>query len=169
MLELAQRCAGFLVGLLVISLVWWPAYADHTLSDALRLRLESAVSTQVDNVKGAGIAYPGELLTFYEERQFVPVWVDNSGSKPIVGDFIEALRNSTAHGLNAEVYLANSSRLVDRVTSRNPTISELAEFELLLSDRFLQWSGDLLRGRVRPEKLYDQWRATPRERDLVDV
>ena len=167
--ERARRCAGCFVGLLFIYFLRSPAYADHTISDALRLRLESAVSSQVDNVKGVGISYPGELLTFYEERQFVPVWVDNNGSKPLVVDFIEALRNSSAHGLNATVYLPDSSRLVDGATSRNLTILQLADLELLLSDRFLQWSGDLLRGRVRPEKLYDQWQATPRERDLVDV
>ncbi|MDH3377213.1 MAG: L,D-transpeptidase family protein [Gammaproteobacteria bacterium] len=167
--ERARRCAGCFVGLLFIHFLWSPAYADHTISDALRLRLESAVSSQVDNVKGVGTSYPGELLTFYEERQFVPVWVDNSGSKPLVVDFIEALRNSAAHGLNPTVYLPDSSGLVDGATSRNLTILQLANLELLLSDRFLQWSSDLLRGRVRPEKLYDQWQATPRERDLVDV
>jgi len=50
-----------------------------------------------------------------------------------------------------------------------PSLDDLLDFDLLVSDGWLTLGGHLLRGRVDPEKLYGQWLATPRERDLASL
>lgn len=112
-----------------------------------------------------------EVTRFYLLRSFNPAWIDENGQpSEAAAVFSDRLAEVTAEGLDPARYRHDDIRA--RLATLNQgdhmaTLTELVDFELLLTDGWLTLAAHLLRGRVDPERLYGQWLASPRERDLV--
>jgi murein L,D-transpeptidase YcbB/YkuD len=141
--------------------------------DALRERvgLPSTQGTLV--VDGQPLQSQDDVTRLYLLRFFQPAWVDDNG-RPTDGAraFARRLGGVGDEGLDPARYrLAEITTRLDALgaAGRSATLAELVDLELLLTDSWLTLAGHLLRGRVNPERLYGQWLASPRERDLVTL
>ena len=87
-----------------------------------------------------------QIFTFYEGRDYKPIWTRDAGAKGKARALLQALKSAGDHGLNPANYSIGD--IEERIESTNP--EELAELDLVLSDVFADFGRDLSRGRVLP-------------------
>lgn len=105
-----------------------------------------------------------DLAAFYEARDFAPAWLVAGRLTAAARALADVLAASAAEGLRPSDYHADPLR---RLVARSGllTASEQARLDVLLSDAFLRYARDQHLGRVRPERLYDDWDEPPRAFD----
>ena len=164
--------------LLLVAALAWPLLAAGQATDpaelftaALRDRVGLPLTQGELDVDGLSLRSQDEVTKLYLLRSFVPAWIDANGRAiEAAGRFVAYLRDVSAEGLVPEQYRPDElGRRLDAVADGRGSLDQLVDLDLLLSDTWLTLAGHLLRGRVDPEKLYGQWLATPRERDLVSL
>jgi len=89
------------------------------------------------------------IFTFYEDRNFKPVWTRDSGVKGKGKALLKALQNAHEHGLDPKFY--STQEIADRISSINP--EELGELDILMSLAFASFATDLSKGRLDPAKI----------------
>ena len=138
---------------------------------ALRDRIGLPLIQGELDVGGQRLLSQEEVTRLYLLRSFVPAWIDANGHAiEAAGSFVGHLRKVADEGLVPEDYRPDElDRRLAAVAGGEGSLDQLVELDMLLSDTWLTLAGHLLRGRVDPGKLYGQWLATPRERDLVSL
>ncbi|MCF8107017.1 MAG: L,D-transpeptidase family protein, partial [Desulfohalobiaceae bacterium] len=126
---------------------------------------------------GCELVHTGrDLIRFYRERDFFPVWVDRSGVNPQGRKLPEFLDKTRFHGLDPEDYhlacIRGLLEAIDKFQDRDalglrPDPELLAQFDILLTDGFLSSASHLSSGRVSPENLYKQWLAPEKKEDII--
>lgn len=169
-----------LLSILTISLFCSPVHAvEMQLTDQvremLRSRLElSGLPSRLSVVSKR--VYSNRILPeFYIQRVYEPVWIDNSGLKPITDDLISAIKESYTEGLNpADYHLPAIEKMVWSVSSHqlqkhtfNP--GQLVDLEILLTDAFITLAAHYIEGKVDPETLDAHWHANLIEKDIKSV
>lgn len=109
---------------------------------------------------------------FYLRRDYQPAWLDERGQpSPLVEQLLTAIDNAALDGLRPENYhgpelyrLLRSLRIAFA-----PTVRQLADIELLLSDAFLTYAQQLLAGRLDPHQVDKDWILQPRSDNLARV
>lgn len=87
-----------------------------------------------------------QIFTYYQERNFKPIWTRDSGAKGKARALLAALKQADEDGLEPTDY--NIKDIEERIASINP--EELAELDLLMSMTFAIYARDLSQGRVKP-------------------
>lgn len=110
--------------------------------------------------------------TFYQRRDYQPAWLNERGRPgPLVESLLRAIDNAVLDGLRPESY--HSRELHDLLRSLRiayaPTVRQLADIELLLSDAFLTYAQHLLAGRLDPRQVDNDWILQPRSENLALV
>ncbi len=90
-----------------------------------------------------------QIFTFYEDRDFKPVWTRDSGAKGKGKALLEALQNARDHGLDPDFY--DTTAIAERIDSTNPEV--LGELDILMSLSFSAFATDLSKGRLEPTKV----------------
>ncbi|MEP0548897.1 MAG: L,D-transpeptidase family protein [Rhodothermales bacterium] len=105
-----------------------------------------------------------DLAAFYDARDYAPAWLVAGHPTATAHALADVLAASAAEGLRPADYHANDLR---RSIARGGalTASEQARLDVLLSDAFLRYARDQRTGRVRPDRLYDDWDEPPRTVD----
>ena len=99
------------------------------------------------------------LPKLYEERNYVPLWIENGGPSSQAYEMIEIIRNSDNEALDPDYYNISEIESIlkrmeqDRNSGDSYDALDLAELELLLSNSFLTYTHDLHCGRVRAEQI----------------
>ncbi len=99
------------------------------------------------------------LPKLYEERNYVPLWIENGGPSSQAYEMIEIIRNSDNEALDPDYYNISEIESIlkrieqDRYSGDSYEALDLAELELLLSNSFLTYTHDLHYGRVRAEQI----------------
>ncbi|MEE8044976.1 MAG: L,D-transpeptidase family protein [Thermodesulfobacteriota bacterium] len=99
------------------------------------------------------------LPKLYEERNYVPLWIENGGPSSQAYEMIEIIRNSDNEALDPDYYNISEIESIlkrieqDRNSGDSYEALDLAELELLLSNSFLTYTHDLHYGRVRAEQI----------------
>ena len=141
--------------------------------EALRERVGLPATQETLAIDGQPLQSQEELTRFYLLRAFQPAWIDANGMPTAAAaDIAARLARVHEDGLDPTRYRQDAigARLdALRADGAMPSLDDLVDFDLLVSDGWLTLGGHLLRGRVDPEKLYGQWLATPRERDLASL
>ena len=121
------------------------------------------------------------LRRFYEERVYLPVWIDAGGEvRQRARSLLRGLREAGEHGLRPEDYhpvqidsllgelRAAASR---RATPGGRDVTErlLTEIDLLLTDAFMTYGSHLVSGRVDPRSIDPLWTANGRGVDMAAV
>jgi len=120
----------------------------------LRARIPVSGAAPRLTLEGQAFQASPDLACFYQRRDSAPAWSDGGVLRPGVEELLAALAAAPDDGLRAEDYrLAALRRLAATVRSR-PDADGLAGLDILLSDAFLDFSGDLRSGRVNPATLY---------------
>ncbi|MCH7517785.1 MAG: L,D-transpeptidase family protein [Candidatus Dadabacteria bacterium] len=99
------------------------------------------------------------LPKLYEERNYVPLWIENGRPSSQAYEMIEIIRNSDNEALDPDYYNISEIESIlkrieqDRYSGDSYEALDLAELELLLSNSFLTYTHDLHYGRVRAEQI----------------
>jgi len=113
------------------------------------------------------------LPRFYNERNFRPGWIDESGLTIQAESLIQMIHAAHLEGLTPEDYhLVSIESLVRHLrTTKNWRHNDefLIDLEILLSDAFLIYASHLLSGRVDPETIHSKWIAATRRADLIQL
>lgn len=110
--------------------------------------------------------------TFYQQRAFVPAWIDDDRGTLRLDALLDALRGSAAHGLDPTRYgLADFEKALALArTGTGGTLFDqevVPEFDAKLTYAWMQYAADLLGWTGDPRKIYADWVVRPDREDLA--
>jgi L,D-transpeptidase YcbB len=151
-----------------------PSLPAHRITETIRTRVEEAGVPARLEVEGDSLYATGALPSFYERREYRPVWSDSTGPLPIAAELVLALRAAGREGLRpSDYHIEGIQDLLDRIrtapTAAHPDARVLADLDLLLTDAYLVYGSHLVSGRVDPETFDPEWQANRRGADMVAV
>ncbi|MCJ7488290.1 MAG: L,D-transpeptidase family protein [Candidatus Aminicenantes bacterium] len=142
------------------------------VGEKLRNRIEAAGNPPQITV-GSDIIFASIALPqFYERRVYNAAWSRNNVPSPLVSSYLSSLEQAWKDGLRPQDYhLAALSTLIEKIQQRAdqrpcPSADDLVDLDLLLTDSFLVYSSHLFSGKVNPESINAEWKATRREGDM---
>ncbi len=165
----------FLLSLLVAWGASEPCQGASPVAVEVLALLEDGDRSQELRVACERIHASDDLLRYYRHREFAPLWVTDAGPLPLFHDTVELLRTADRHGLTPADYhfgCLNAASERFRATleqGQQPTLRDLAEQDVVLTDAFLTFGSHLVAGRVDAEQLYPQWLSATRKADLLQV
>ena len=116
-----------------------------------------------------------QIFKLYQEREFVPLWLDGWQLKPGSLVLLANLRDAGAHGLCGDDYLLvqleGLIRLQEDFAHNNLPLApqNRAVLDLFLSQAFLTFATHMIEGQVDPNLAHVDWRARQRKVDLVKL
>lgn len=115
-----------------------------------------------------------DLQTFYDERERRLAWLDEKPNPRVqtrAHGVIRALHDASRHGLDPEHYRISEleGRLASLEQEGASTSRGLYELDAELTAALLHYGSHLLRGRVAPGAVPQQWHSEPREADLAKL
>lgn len=143
------------------------AISDTGLEEHLRLRLETqreGIPLTVDDRRLQAI---DALQDFYAERIYEPVWFADGRLLAPARAVPRILESATRDGLRPDDYAYTRLKQVVAAYQEGRVPLPPVELELALTDAILSYAGDMLRGRVDPERLHRNWESAPRQLDLA--
>lgn len=164
--------------LMVLTVAAAPPSDPPDLTDRIQARLRhrlEAMSPEELAAGGERIYASSTLPQFYYARLFEPAWSGERGPLPRARELLAALRAADREGLVPEHYhlaaieqtLADAARR--RAASGEWDARTLADLDLLLTDGFMIYGSHLLSGRINPETIDPEWRASRRGNDFAVV
>jgi murein L,D-transpeptidase YcbB/YkuD len=131
----------------------------------LRQQVEGSLADHPLTAFGISLKAKEILQEFYIERNFQPAWFDdNLRPTPQALALVQVIGGIEAEGLLPQDY--HHKRLLQMVSAQG---QDYVDYDLLLSDAAANLSRHLLMGKVNPEGISPDWKAKPRQRDLVEV
>lgn len=131
----------------------------------IRNILESSTPESSVSVGEEKLQQYHELIEFYTNRAFAPVWPDGRHGHRAVKDLLEQIEDSKYDGLTPSSYHLYIVKEI--ITSfdagkdiQNPV--HRAYIDLVLSDAFLSLAHDLYLGKVSQEGLQNSWEIVPK-------
>jgi murein L,D-transpeptidase YcbB/YkuD len=113
--------------------------------------------------------FPGavrqELFSFYEMRQFRPVWSGGPAEENRAEEVLAVLAQAEDQGLHSEDYLSPALERGNRPRQGQ----EVAQYDIALTDAVLRYARDVAIGRVRPNDVYKDVKLPADKFDPVDV
>ncbi len=141
------------------------AISNETPSISLRQQVEGSLADHPLTAFGIPLKAKEILQEFYLERNFQPAWFDDSlRPTPQALALVQVISGIGAEGLMPQDY--HHKRLQQLAGAPR---QDYVDYDLLLSDAAANLSRHLLMGKVNPESISPDWKATPRQRDLVEV
>jgi murein L,D-transpeptidase YcbB/YkuD len=176
-----NRCALTLLTVLLVLLIVTSVQAQEPLqADPITVQLRRLLvdndQPAVLNVGGYGLTLMDETFSFYRQRHFAAAWLSPQGLGDQGRRLLEVLQAAQQEGLRAEEYhLKTITVFVEQLlifhgqeTSAEPL--QLARLDILLTDAFLRYAGDVTGGRVAAARIYPkEWRNSPRSANLVET
>jgi murein L,D-transpeptidase YcbB/YkuD len=133
----------------------------------IRKYLRKIIGTEAGNgqfiCRGQVICTAPIIPSFYEGRDFQPYWSNNGQLGTSTNELVAALANADADGLRPADYHLYTIRFLlnklDRLQGEGKFLDteELVDLDLLLTDAFFLYGSHLLRGRINPETIDEQW------------
>lgn len=139
-LSLAAFSSVFLIG----STAFTPAQTTGNIKDFLNSPTLTVYTAALETERK-------NLVHFYEQRQFVPVWLDNDGVKLDAKFLVQTLESSDSEGLDPADYFVNSIRA--RLNTNNA--AKRAELDVLLTFAYVRYVTHVSNGRFFANELDD--------------
>ncbi|MEZ4483780.1 MAG: L,D-transpeptidase family protein [Syntrophotaleaceae bacterium] len=145
-----------------------------SLASHIEQLLEERGGSAVFDVGGCGLNLVAETPRFYRQRQYAPAWLTPRGLSDEGSRLLAVLQGAQREGLRPEEYHTETLAVfveqlrIFSLQRKSLAVLGLARFDILLSDAYLRYAGDLVNGRVKAGKVYpEEWRAAPRANDLA--
>lgn len=148
-------------------------YANDQIAIEIRAKLEAGQPPAKLWVGCEVIHANADLLAFYSDRQFVPLWLNERGLNDLGRGLPVQLADSRLQGLNPEDYHlrcinANVNRLNSTLKSQKQMDPKaLADLDLLMTDGFMIYASNLSTGKVDPERLYPLWLSEKEKANII--
>ena len=120
---------------------------------------------------GCEPVYAGQdLVEFYRQRDYRPVWVSPDGPAKSAHELLAAIGQADQHGLLPQDYHFSclSAWLSPASLKRRSALEakELAGMDIVLSDAFVNLATHLAAGKVDPRTIYPQWIAPAKKTEV---
>lgn len=109
---------------------------------------------------------------FYEERGFMPAWVDGDATTEQWKDLVQQLKYSEVHGLDPASYgpqefeqLREASQ--SKVSGTRFPLERIPEMDAKMTYAYLRYAADLLGWTHSAKEVHPNWLTTPKEEDLA--
>lgn len=109
---------------------------------------------------------------FYEDRGYLPAWVDGDRTTPQMKELVRQLHSAEAHGLDSAAYrVAEFERIRQesqtRMRGTRFDLQRVPELDAKLTYAYLRNAADLLGWSTSPSQVSRDWLITPKKEDLV--
>jgi murein L,D-transpeptidase YcbB/YkuD len=148
-------------------LLWANVRVSQTeIQDQIRLRVEKSEPGQPIYIREKNLSASNETQTFYVNRTFLPAWSADGIVSEIAYELRFEIKQAQFDGLNPDDYnlvLLESffaSFESNKKNNSENTASDLADFDLLMSDAFFYLASHLELGKVDPTKFDSKWEIT---------
>lgn len=145
-------------------------------TSGLQLALEQLLRPEAEPLRllqgGKLLPLDEEVRSFYQLREYQPVWLSDRGATSHLKVMVNALRASSDEGLCPDHYqlrtLEGYLPLLSDSGRRGQILPQSwqPQFELLLTQAYFRYAADLISGQINPSKVNPEWRLPPREADL---
>ncbi len=95
------------------------------------------------------------LRAFYAQRDYLPAWTNDGAARPAARELLQRVIAAGEAGLDPQDY--HRSALETLLAPAPVTPTRTLELELLLSDAYLHYAGDLYGGRIRQRQEGLEW------------
>lgn len=170
-----------LLAMLFVLLTITPSQAqefqqEDPLTGQLHQLLGDSGQPLILNVGGCGLALVDETFRFYRQRHFGAAWVSLQGLSDQGQGLLKVLQSAHQEGLRPDEYHVKTIDLFAEQLrifySQGKPVEplQLARLDILLTDAYLRYAGDVTGGRVKAAKVYHkEWRAAPRIDNLIET
>jgi murein L,D-transpeptidase YcbB/YkuD len=181
----SDRSVRIWIALVAIQFIWLALPVDggiasaksmtERVGDELRRTLSDSERQGPSFCRREALCGEVVLTRFYEQRDFVPAWVDGEGRFTQAEYLVGSIHEGVLEGLKPDVYhlTAIEALLTDikeaGSAGRPLDPGVLSDLDLLLTDAFLIYGSHLLSGRVDPETIHSKWLVMSREEDLAGL
>lgn len=121
------------------------------------------------------IAINEEIMDFYRQRNFEPVWVNAYGLTRLGSKFVEQIKNAEDHGLQPSDYHYECITawldfyIESSFKGKELKPADMAGLDLLLSDAFIIFGDHLANGKVGPRRAYSLTSGSKNSLDMFSV
>jgi murein L,D-transpeptidase YcbB/YkuD len=115
---------------------------------------------------------PQWVQRFYQSRYCRPAWITTDGYFQNIKDLLVAIRSASQEALDPGAYhLQALEQLVQGLEYRRRAAKPqlIVNVELLATDAFFTYASHLLNGRINPQDVDPQWRASVKQTDWVEL
>ena len=150
------------------------ALFDEETGEHIEMLLESNTPSAV-LVGVSRLLSHEEIFNLYQQRKFLPIWLDGWQLKPEAQTLLDYLRNAGTHGLCSDDYLLAELEGLLRIQldfeRHNLPLApdNRAIIDLFLSQAFLTYATHMVEGQVDPSLAHVDWRARRRKADLIKL
>jgi murein L,D-transpeptidase YcbB/YkuD len=173
--------------ILVVLILFWVAPVSASQASSVVALFDKETSTRIEGLLQNHDISPAELVgvsrlfsheeifKLYQQRDFLPIWIDGWQLRPEAQKLLENLRSAGEHGLCGNDYLLvelEGLLKIHRDFARHnlPLASDnRAVLDLFLSQAFLTFATHLVEGQVDPALAHVDWRARRRKADLIKL
>ena len=151
------------------------ALFDRETSESIEALLHNRGTSSVPLVSVSRLFSHEEILKLYQQREYLPVWLDGWQLRPEASVLLDSLRRAGEHGLCGNDYLLPELEGLVRIQmdfarhSLPMAADNRAVLDLFLSQAFLTFATHLVEGQVDPSLAHVDWRARRRKADLVKL
>ncbi len=148
----SSRALSLVGAVLVATSVSAQVVIDRIL-DEIEQRIDAGALQPQILVAGETLHQTDDVRRFYVERIFLRAWVGDDGILPVGRALVDEISKADRHGLDPEEYHLSAIRTLIDHDLTVEYAGWLVDLELLLTDAFLQYGNDLIRGRIDPESI----------------
>lgn len=130
------------------------------VNEFIRKRVEDISAGHSIYIRGERLLCEKRLPEFYSTRLFEPAWNVDKNRRQLV----RLLSQAKEEGLRPEDYHYGAIQLL---LENKRTAEEEAELDMLLTDAYMLYASHILNGKVNPETLDSEWRASRDEGNPV--
>jgi murein L,D-transpeptidase YcbB/YkuD len=151
------------------------AMSDRETGEHIEMMLQNRSSIAAGSVGVFRLLSHEEIFNLYQQRKFLPIWLDGLQLKAEAQMLLENLRNAGMHGLCGNDYLLTELESLIRVQMDFAeyhlplTPGNRAVLDLFLSQAFLTYATHMIEGQVDPALAHVDWRARRRKADLIKL
>lgn len=129
------------------------AQAQSQLAMAIRNHLIVIEEYEGNFPQDTQINFYPELINFYDQRHYQPLWLDQKKFKLDPKNLIKAIKNSYEEGLNPADYHLKyiKENTFDQNLFSAESRDQRALFEIILTDAYLNLASDYLNGKTDPK------------------
>lgn len=174
LLRWVRKLLMFSLALLIFSFLFGaPVLAAGKVAEALHHKLGQDVQQRTLWVGCEVIHTRADLIQFYKDRNFTPVWLNEEGLNDLGNALPAQLAESRLHGLDPDDYHLHCINAT--ITQLNNILLSpgeldpkgLADLDILMTDAFMIYASHLATGKVDPERLYPLWFSQKEKANII--
>jgi murein L,D-transpeptidase YcbB/YkuD len=134
----------------------------NVVNEHIRKRVEDLVAGNKSSIQGEILYCEKIIPEFYSHHNYEPAWKNDRNKK----ELIRLLGQASEEGLRSDDYHYGT---ILSLSDYARGAEQVAEMDMLLTDAYFLYASHILNGKVNPETIDSEWKATRREGNPVQL